>query len=48
MLMGLSAPLQAGTRIPLTLVFERAGAIVVEVEIAPLGAAGPIGHDHAM
>jgi hypothetical protein len=48
MLMGLSAPLQAGTRVPLTLVFEKAGAIVIEVEIAPLGAAGPIGHDHAI
>jgi hypothetical protein len=48
MLMGLSAPLQAGTTIPVTLVFENAGAVIVEVEVAPLGAAGPVGHDHAM
>jgi copper(I)-binding protein len=48
MLMGLSAPLRAGTTIPLTLVFENAGAITVEIEVAPLGAAGPIGHDHAI
>jgi hypothetical protein len=31
-----------------TLIFENAGAVTINVEIAPLGAAGPVGHDHAM
>jgi copper(I)-binding protein len=41
MLTGLSAPLKAGEAFSLTLEFERAGPVTVEVEIAPLGAAAP-------
>lgn len=33
MLMGLTAPLKAGERFPLTLRFARAGTIAVEVKI---------------
>ncbi len=48
MLTGLAAPLKQGATIPMTLTFEKAGAVTIEVEIAPLGAAGPAQHDHAM
>jgi copper(I)-binding protein len=48
MLMELKAPLKEGETVPLTLVFERAGEIAVEAEIAPIGAAAPAQHDHAM
>jgi copper(I)-binding protein len=48
MLMGLSAPLKQGETVPLTLVFERGGEIAIEAEIAPIGAAAPAQHDHAM
>jgi copper(I)-binding protein len=45
MLVGLSAPLRAGERIPLTLVFEAAGAVTLDLQIAPLGADAPVeGH----
>lgn len=33
MLMGLDSPLVAGTRLPLTLIFERAGEIAVELAV---------------
>ena len=49
MLMGLKAPLVAGTRFPLTLVFERAGEIEVEVVVEAFGAMKPTagkGGDH--
>jgi copper(I)-binding protein len=52
MLMGLSQPLTPGARFPLTLVFERAGELTVEVEVRDLSR-GPAdgsmshGHDHA-
>ena len=48
MLTGLSAPLKQGENFPMTLTFQNAGAVTVEIEIAPLGAAGPAGHDHPM
>jgi copper(I)-binding protein len=50
MLMGLSAPLKEGERLPLTLTFGSAGALTVEAEIAPIGSESPTEHatDHAM
>ncbi len=50
MLMGLEAPLEAGTAFPLTLSFEQAGAIEVEVRVEKAGATRPSDHgdgDHA-
>lgn len=44
MLTGLSAPLREGERIPLTLLFERAGPVEIEVVIEALGAEPA--HDH--
>ncbi|PWG62613.1 copper chaperone PCu(A)C [Spiribacter halobius] len=41
MLMGLQEPLQAGERFPLTLRFERAGEVTVEVTVQPATAMGP-------
>jgi copper(I)-binding protein len=38
MLTGLQQPLAAGTRIPITLRFRRAGTVTVQVEIVPLAA----------
>ena len=38
MLMGLKAPLSAGARVPLTLVFEKVGRINVKITVIPLGA----------
>lgn len=40
MLMGLTAPLKEGGRFPLTLTFEKAGRVIVEVEIKAPGAMG--------
>lgn len=50
MLMGLLQPLKEGESIPLTLEFGSAGAVTLEVEVAPLGAEAPTGHgaDHPM
>ncbi len=49
MLMGLKAPLVEGERFPLTLTFERAGSIEIQVEIEKIGAMAPMkghgGHD---
>ncbi len=45
MLMGLTAPLKEGERFPLTLVFEEAGSLDVEVTVDAVGAMGP-GHGH--
>ena len=42
MLMGLKAPLVVGERFPLTLTFERAGAIEIEVEVVPLRPPRPV------
>ena len=38
MFMGLKEPLKQDTRVPVTLVFEKAGSIDVEFAVAPLGA----------
>jgi copper(I)-binding protein len=43
MLMDLKQPLKQGGKLPLTLVFEKAGEVAVEAVIAPIGAAGPSG-----
>lgn len=45
MLIGLTAPLQVGSRVPLTLRFERAGEVRVELAVQAAGARGP-GHMH--
>ena len=44
MLMGLHAPLQEGTSFPLTLTFERAGQMTVDVMVMKAGA---MGMDHS-
>ena len=41
MLMGLTAPLRPGTRLPLTLRFERAGNVQVSLPVLPPGSSGP-------
>jgi copper(I)-binding protein len=41
MLLGLAAPLAEGTTIPVTLTFEHAGRLTVEVPVMEAGAAGP-------
>jgi len=49
MLMGLKKPMVAGSKVPLTLVFEKAGRVAVEVTVQPLGGKGPakdhMGHE---
>jgi len=45
MLLGLPAPLVAGTKVALTLVFEAAGEISVEVPVVDVRAA-PTAHEH--
>lgn len=47
MLTGLKQPLVAGTHIPITLQFQHAGAVTIQVEIVPLTAAGPGAPDAA-
>ncbi len=41
MLMGLTAPLKEGERFPVTLTFERAGSLEIEVIVEKLGAMQP-------
>ena len=41
MFMGLKAPFEKDTRVPATLVFEKAGSIDVELSVVPLGAGAP-------
>jgi copper(I)-binding protein len=41
MLMGLKAPLRPGTKLPLTLRFERAGNVAVSLPVLPPGSTGP-------
>ena len=41
MLIDLKEPLKQGGKLPLTLVFEKAGEVAVEATIAPIGAMGP-------
>ncbi|WP_300974148.1 copper chaperone PCu(A)C [Sphingomonas sp. LHG3406-1] len=46
MLMGLKAPLKVGARLPLTLRFEKAGAVKVSLPVMAPGSSGPAGgHD---
>ena len=45
MMMGLKAPLKEATRVPVTLVFEKAGKIDVELQVMALGAT-PDAHKH--
>jgi copper(I)-binding protein len=45
MLMGLKAPFKQGEKVPLTLVFEKAGSIDVELVITAMGAT-PQAHEH--
>ena len=47
MLIGLTAPLRQGERVPLTLVFERAGEVQIQLAVESAGARGPGGgHNH--
>jgi periplasmic copper chaperone A len=46
MLTGLKTPLKAGTRIPATLNFSKAGAMKIELSVEPIGALGPAGEIH--
>lgn len=41
MLIGLKAPLKIGTRVPVTLVFEKAGSIDVELDVQAMGSTAP-------
>ena len=45
MMMGLKAPFKQGEKVPLTLVFEKAGKIDVELDVVPIGAT-PGKHEH--
>jgi copper(I)-binding protein len=45
MMMGLKAPLKQGEKVPLTLVFEKAGSIDVELAVVAIGAS-PGEHGH--
>jgi copper(I)-binding protein len=40
MLVDLKAPLKAGAKIPMTLRFEKAGEVKVELQVRALGASG--------
>ena len=44
MLVDLKAPLMAGAKVPLTLRFEKAGEVKVELQVRALGASGHQGH----
>jgi hypothetical protein len=46
MLIDLKAPLQAGTSFPVTLTFEKAGAVTVQVPVRANRPAAPMGHGH--
>jgi copper(I)-binding protein len=46
MLLGLKAPLKAGSRVPLTLKFERAGEVRVELQVGQPAAAATTEHKH--
>ena len=47
MMTGLSGALRAGTTVPLTLTFERAGAVEVQVAVQAAGASAPASGHHA-
>ena len=44
MMMGLKGPLKQDTRVPVTLVFEKAGPIDVELTVEAIGAQSPQHH----
>lgn len=46
MLMGLKQPLSRGSSVPLTLTFQKAGQVRVELAVMPVGSSGPGGHGH--
>lgn len=46
MLSGLKAPLRPGTRLPLTLRFEKAGSVSASLPVLPPGAQGPDASTH--
>jgi copper(I)-binding protein len=46
MLIGLTAALRQGERVPVTLVFERAGEVEVQLSVESAGARGPGGGGH--
>ncbi|GAA5784270.1 hypothetical protein GCM10007860_07150 [Chitiniphilus shinanonensis] len=46
MLTGLKQPLKEGASIPLTLTFEQAGPVQVQVKVEALGASAPAGPKH--
>jgi len=46
MMMGLKEPFKQGEKVPLTLVFEKAGKIDVELAIVPLGASPEKHEEH--
>ncbi|RFC65268.1 copper chaperone PCu(A)C [Fulvimarina endophytica] len=48
MLMDLSEPLKEGARVPLTLRFEKAGDVEVELAVEAMGAKAPQGESHEM
>ncbi|WP_279482954.1 copper chaperone PCu(A)C [Aureimonas sp. SK2] len=45
MMMGIEEPFKEGTMVPLTLVFEKAGSVEVELEVGSMGAKAPA-HGH--
>ena len=47
MLFGLKKPLKEGEKFPLTLTFERAGQITVDVNVRSVGSDGPSANTHA-
>jgi periplasmic copper chaperone A len=44
MMMGLKAPFKKDEKVPVTLVFEKAGSIDVELAVMPMGASPPATH----
>jgi len=46
MLMQLKHPLEQETTVPITLQFEKAGDVAVELVVQPVGSEGPMGNDH--
>jgi periplasmic copper chaperone A len=46
MLVDLKAPLEAGTKVPMTLRFEKAGEVKIELQVRALGATGGHRHSH--
>jgi hypothetical protein len=46
MLIGLKAPLKAGDKVPMTLKFEKAGEVKVELKIEEVAPGAPAEHKH--